>query len=218
MDALRRYSGIASMIMMVIMGCSSIKQPVGSVADGMSIGEIGGRTPFLSASMDKETDFNFVIGQPRERSAESRTAQILKSWGDFLITPPNLLDSHVIYPIDISYRYTYKVRGKHYGVFANAKNFQEVGIASWYGPGFHARLTANGERYNMNAYTAAHKTLPFGTKVKVTNLQNRRFVIVRINDRGPFHRGRIIDLSRAAAKKLGILQKGTGQVHLVVVA
>lgn len=71
-------------------------------------------------------------------------------------------------------------------------------IASWYGPGFHGRTTANGEKYNMYALTAAHKTLPFGTKVKVTNLNNKKSVIVRINDRGPFKPGRIIDLSKAA--------------------
>jgi len=78
------------------------------------------------------------------------------------------------------------------------------GIASWYGPGFHGRLTANGERFNSNAYTAAHKTLPFGTMVRVTNLSNGRSVLVRINDRGPFIRGREIDLSAQAARILDI--------------
>ena len=71
-------------------------------------------------------------------------------------------------------------------------------IASWYGPGFHGRTTANGEKYNMHALTAAHKSLSFGTKVKVTNLKNKKSVIVRINDRGPFKPGRVIDLSKAA--------------------
>lgn len=82
-------------------------------------------------------------------------------------------------------------------------SFQQ-GIASWYGPGFHNRLTANGERYNMNALTAAHRTLPFGTMVLVKNTATGKTVTVRINDRGPYIKGRIIDLSRAAARELGI--------------
>jgi rare lipoprotein A len=78
------------------------------------------------------------------------------------------------------------------------------GKASWYGPGFHGRLTANGERFNTNAYTAAHKTLPFGTKVKVTNAKTGRSVVVRINDRGPYAHGRVIDLSKASAQAIGV--------------
>ena len=86
---------------------------------------------------------------------------------------------------------------------AQPVSFQQ-GTASWYGPGFHNRLTANGERYNMNAMTAAHRTLPFGTMVLVKNTATGEVVTVRINDRGPYVKGRIIDLSRAAAQKLGI--------------
>ncbi len=78
------------------------------------------------------------------------------------------------------------------------------GKASWYGPGFHGRRTANGERFNTNAYTAAHKTLPFGTKVKVTHAKTGKSVVVRINDRGPYAHGRVIDLSRASARAIGI--------------
>ena len=78
------------------------------------------------------------------------------------------------------------------------------GKASWYGPGFHGRLTANGERFNTNAFTAAHKTLPFGTKVKVTNNKTGRSVVVRINDRGPYVHGRVIDLSKASARAIGM--------------
>ncbi len=87
------------------------------------------------------------------------------------------------------------------------------GVASWYGPGFHGRLTANGERFNENDLTAAHKTLPFGTRVLVKNPRNGKQVVVRINDRGPFVRGRVIDVSRAAARQLGMKQSG----HLPVV-
>ena len=82
--------------------------------------------------------------------------------------------------------------------------FEETGTASWYGDKFHGRRTANGERYDMYAYTAAHKTLPFGTILRVTNLDNNKSILVRVNDRGPFVRGRIIDLSRVAAKDIGV--------------
>lgn len=91
---------------------------------------------------------------------------------------------------------------------------QMRGIASWYGPGFHGRQTANGERFNQNDMTAAHRTLPFGTKVRVTSANTGRSVIVRINDRGPYVGGRAIDLSAAAARLLGI--SGTGQVNIEV--
>jgi rare lipoprotein A len=92
--------------------------------------------------------------------------------------------------------------------------YVRTGTASWYGPGFHGRQTANGEKYNMHAYTAAHRFLPFGTRVAVTNLDNGRSVRVRINDRGPFVKNRIIDLSRAAAEKIGMLDSGTAPVRL----
>ena len=97
------------------------------------------------------------------------------------------------------------------------REFQR-GIASWYGPGFHGRRTANGERFDMGAMTAAHKTLPFGTRVRVRSLVTGQEVDVRVNDRGPFIRGRIIDLSRSAAQALGLLQSGVKDVQLFVIA
>lgn len=90
------------------------------------------------------------------------------------------------------------------------------GVASWYGLPFHGRKTANGERFDMNALTAAHPSLPFGTRVKVRSLVNGREVIVRINDRGPFTPGRIIDLSHAAARQIGLLGIGTKRVALTL--
>ena len=87
-----------------------------------------------------------------------------------------------------------------------------AGVASWYGPGFHGRKTASGERFNMYAMTAASKTLPLSSYARVTNLKNNRSVIVRVNDRGPYHGNRTMDLSYAAAKALGILKTGTGRV------
>ncbi len=92
----------------------------------------------------------------------------------------------------------------------------QTGVASWYGPKFHGRTTANGERYNMMDLTAAHKTLPFGTFVHVTNRSNNRTIVVRINDRGPFVRGRIIDLSYAAAKVIGASSTGVVEVEVRV--
>ena len=100
------------------------------------------------------------------------------------------------------------------GAAAEKMAVLERGRASWYGPGFHGRKTANGERFDMNELTAAHKTLPFGTRVLVRNPSTGKEVAVRINDRGPFAKGRIIDLSRAAAKELGVLGHGHVAVEL----
>ncbi len=112
----------------------------------------------------------------------------------------------------------YYVRGRvYYPLNKVYIGWSERGIASWYGPNFHGRYTSSGEVYNMYAYTAAHKTLPMNTIVKVINLNNNKSVIVRINDRGPFIRGRIIDLSYAAGKKIGLDVTGTAPVKIVVV-
>lgn len=111
---------------------------------------------------------------------------------------------------------SYTIKGKRYHPIANAKNFVQTGRASWYGPGFHGKKTSNGERYNMHAMTAAHPTLPIPSYVRVTNLDNKKSVIVRINDRGPFHGKRIIDLSKAAASRLGFVKKGTAKVRIKV--
>ena len=107
---------------------------------------------------------------------------------------------------------TYHINGKTYRILASSKNYQEQGNASWYGRHFHKKRTTSGERYNMYHLTAAHKTLPFNTYVLVTNLANQKKVIVRINDRGPFTHHRLIDLSYAAAKKIGMLGLGTTPV------
>jgi rare lipoprotein A len=106
----------------------------------------------------------------------------------------------------------YKVMGKWYKPIPDSKGYKEKGIASWYGSDFHGKKTANGEIYDMHAMTAAHKTLPLGTVVRVKNLDNGSQAEMRINDRGPFVRGRIIDLSYAGAKKLGVVGPGTARV------
>jgi rare lipoprotein A len=108
----------------------------------------------------------------------------------------------------------YEVAGRRYDVLASSDGFVERGIASWYGSPFHGRRASSGETYDMYAMTAAHPTLPLPTYVQVTNLENGRKAVVRVNDRGPFHDNRVIDLSYAAAGKLGVLQKGTAMVEL----
>ena len=100
----------------------------------------------------------------------------------------------------------------------NGEPKTQTGVASWYGPGFHGRKTASGARYNQNALTAASRTLPLGTKVMVTNLDNGKKVEVTINDRGPYVDDRIIDLSRAAARKLGMIKHGTARVRIDVIS
>ncbi len=110
---------------------------------------------------------------------------------------------------------SYVVFGRRYFVMDSSKGFVQRGMASWYGPNFHGKPTSNGETYNMHAMTAAHKTLPLPTFVKVTNLANKQSIVVRVNDRGPFAHDRIIDLSYAAAKKLSLIGPGTGKVEVV---
>lgn len=107
----------------------------------------------------------------------------------------------------------YKINGKWYKP-AYDPTYSQVGIASWYGPNFHGKMTANGEIYNQNDITAAHPTLPIPSLVRVTNLENGRSLIVRVNDRGPFARGRVIDLSKRSASLLGFETKGTAQVKV----
>lgn len=109
---------------------------------------------------------------------------------------------------------SYVVRGKRYHTLPSSHNYAERGIASWYGSKFHGHRTSNGETYDMYQMSAAHKSLPLPTYARVTNLRNGKSVIVKINDRGPFHENRLIDLSYAAAAKLDILAAGTGLVEI----
>ncbi len=109
---------------------------------------------------------------------------------------------------------SYVVRGKRYNTLTSGKGYKERGIASWYGTKFHGHRTSSGEPYDMYKMSAAHKTLPLPSYARVSNLRNGRSVIVKINDRGPFHENRLIDLSYAAATRLGVLGKGTGLVEV----
>lgn len=111
----------------------------------------------------------------------------------------------------------YQINGKWYYPTTVALGQSYEGIASWYGPNFHGKKTSNGETYSMYAHTAAHKTLPMNTIVRVTNKENGKSTIVRINDRGPFVAGRIIDLSNSAAKDIDMIRKGTARVRVEVI-
>ncbi|ADE13758.1 rare lipoprotein A [Nitrosococcus halophilus Nc 4] len=108
----------------------------------------------------------------------------------------------------------YEVNGQRYHTLRSSRGYREKGIASWYGSKFHGRRTSSGETYDMYGMTAAHRSLPLPSYVVVTNLSNQRQVVLRVNDRGPFHSDRIIDLSYAAAVKLGLAREGTGLVEV----
>jgi rare lipoprotein A len=109
----------------------------------------------------------------------------------------------------------YEVYGVRYSVMQSSAGYHEQGVASWYGKKFHGRDTSSGERYNMYAMTAAHKTLPLPTNVRVTNLETGKSIILRVNDRGPFVKNRLIDLSYAAAQELDVVANGTARVEVV---
>ncbi len=127
-------------------------------------------------------------------------------------------DANPIYePYSLGGNSNYSLRGNDYTIIRDTKGFTEQGKASWYGKKFHGHKTSNGEVYDMYSMTAAHKTLPIPSYVKVYNLDNNTNTIVRINDRGPFHEGRIIDLSYAAAYKLGVVKTGTANVKIEVI-
>ncbi len=110
----------------------------------------------------------------------------------------------------------YSVLGKSYRVMPDAHNYVERGVASWYGNKFHGYMTSSLEPYDMYQFSAAHKTLPLPSYVRVTNIENGKSVVVRVNDRGPFHDSRLIDLSYAAAVRIGVWPKGTGMVEVRV--
>lgn len=112
---------------------------------------------------------------------------------------------------------SYVINGKRYYILATADGYKEKGLASWYGDPFHGRRTASGEIYDKNELSAAHKTLPLRTWVEVKNLKNNKIMYLRINDRGPFIAGRIIDLSQAAAVELGVYRPGTAPVVVTAV-
>ena len=159
---------------------------------------------------------------PREHDESLYTAGGLYAPGVADSAPPIAIDvSNIPEPVPrrepraaYGNRDTYTVLGRTYRVMESAEGYVERGIASWYGYKFHGRHTSSRERYDMCSFSAAHKTLPLPSYVRVTNLENGRSVVVRVNDRGPFHEGRIIDLSYAAATRLDMKRAGTARVEV----
>jgi len=146
---------------------------------------------FILISLLNACSFGVPIGTPKNISAKTNVKA----------TPYKKPTSYIVF-------------GKQYTVLSSSDGYVKRGVASWYGKKFHGRKTSNGETYDMLAMTAAHKTLPLPTKVSVKNLSNGKTIIVKVNDRGPFVNDRLIDLSYAAAKKLGIITKGTANVEI----
>lgn len=172
-------------------------------------------SPSLNAPAGVEAALNWQQWGEAEAAAQAIVDAPVENWGLLPDSNPQPHDEWLalIDPAEIHMAWqTLGTRGEPFRIKRLAVGRPQVGEASWYGPGFHGRLTASGERYNMHALTAAHRTLPLPSYVRVTHVGNGRSVVVKINDRGPYHGNRIIDLSYAAARILGI--SGTGKVSL----
>ncbi|MBQ1782497.1 MAG: septal ring lytic transglycosylase RlpA family protein [Gammaproteobacteria bacterium] len=165
-------------------------------------------------SVDERGASGASSGKPVNRN-DGRYSQAQDSYPD---NPPNLdsiPDAVPRYePRSRNGNRDYEVLGKNYRVLGDTRGFSETGKASFYGTKFHGHLTSNGEIYDMYSMSAAHKNLPLPSYARVTNLENGKSTVVRVNDRGPFHEGRVIDLSYAAAHRLGVLAKGTARVRV----
>lgn len=152
-----------------------------------------------------------AVAETQKSTKQSISLSSQKSMAKQLKTVNQVGQAHVLVPDSVirpeklhpSANLSYKVKGTRYQPMNKVSNFSQEGKASWYGKQFHGRKTASGERYDMNEMTAAHRTLPIPSYAKVTNLANGKEVIVRINDRGPFHSSRVLDVSYGAAKKIG---------------
>jgi len=160
-----------------------------------------------------------TASQPSTKSPDALaklSERIQHDGSDRLSTNLNLVPSEVPQqePLIPDANRSYSVSGQTFTPVSNAASYRKTGQASWYGKGFHGRKTSSGERYDMYAMTAAHPTLPIPSYARVTNLRNGKSVIVRINDRGPFHRSRVIDLSLAAATKLDFVKAGSTKVEI----
>lgn len=206
---------LAALLMLV--ACSSAPRRSGD-ASGAGAGDrrADGRpsycpegSPYPAATEDLSTRGNYTAGGLYKPGVKDATPSYIPKVE--CIPEPVVRDEPRSV---IGNRSPYEVLGKTYKVLDRTAGFVEKGTASYYGAKFHGRLTSNREVYDMYTFSAAHKTLPLPSFARVTNLENGESVVVRINDRGPFHDGRVVDLSYAAAVRLGITQKGTGQVEV----
>ncbi|MFL9584226.1 septal ring lytic transglycosylase RlpA family protein [Stenotrophomonas sp. AB1(2024)] len=215
---------VPGLLILALAACSSApkKPPTASSGAGKPGGTLvqgqgrGGRpahcpegSPYKAAAEDPGTRGNYRAGGLYKPGVNDSTPTYIPNVA--CIPEPDVVD---LPRSTIGNKSPYVVLGKSYQVLDRPKGYAEKGTASYYGAKFHGRLTSNREVYDMYAFTAAHKTLPLPSFARVTNLDNGESVIVRVNDRGPFHDGRVIDLSYAAAVRLGITQRGTGNVEV----
>lgn len=191
-------------------GASSASRPATVVhGRGSARGECPEGSPYAKAQEDLSTRGNYTAGGLYKPGVSDSTPSYIPNV-DCIPEPVVTNEARSA----VGNRSPYTVLGKQYQIMDRVDNYVEQGTASYYGQKFHGRLTSNREVYDMYAFTAAHKTLPLPSFARVTNLDNGESVIVRVNDRGPFHEGRVIDLSYAAAVRLGITQRGTGRVEV----
>lgn len=213
-------SGLPALLALVLAACSSApNKPAGPDAgvrvQGRDAGAGGaeqanaGCTPYAPAQEDPSKRGNYTRGGLYLPGVKDRTPDHVPDV-DCIPEPVVTNEPRAAY----GNQSPYTVLGKRYTVMDDVRGYVETGIASYYGSKFHGRLTSSHEVYDVNAFTAAHKSLPLPSFALVTNLDNGKSVVVRVNDRGPFHDDRLIDLSYAAAVKLGITAKGTGRVQV----
>ncbi|PSD30687.1 septal ring lytic transglycosylase RlpA family protein, partial [Stenotrophomonas maltophilia] len=212
---------VPSLIVFALAACSSApKQPATAGHGGKSSGTVvqgrGSRpahcpegSPYAAAKEDLSTRGNYTAGGLYKPGVRDSTPDYIPNVA--CIPEPEVTAEE---RSAIGNKSPYVVLGKSYKVLDDTHDYVERGTASYYGAKFHGRLTSNREVYDMYQFTAAHKTLPLPSFARVTNLDNGESVIVRVNDRGPFHDGRVVDLSYAAAVRLGITQRGTGNVEV----
>ncbi|WNH53467.1 septal ring lytic transglycosylase RlpA family protein [Stenotrophomonas oahuensis] len=214
---------MVGVLVLALAACSSApKKPASAGGSGKSSGALvqgkGGSnrpshcpegSPYQAATEDPNTRGNYRAGGLYKPGVNDSTPTYVPDVA--CIPEPDVVD---LPRSAVGNKSPYVVLGKQYQVMDKTKGYAEKGTASYYGSKFHGRLTSNREVYDMYAFTAAHKTLPLPSFARVTNLDNGESVVVRVNDRGPFHDGRVIDLSYAAAVRLGITQRGTGNVEV----
>lgn len=210
---------VPALAAMALAACSSAPpkstagggKPVGTVVQGKGArpAHCPDGSPYAAAAEDPATRGNYTAGGLYKPGVRDTTPSYVPNVA--CIPEPDVVD---LARSPVGNRSPYEVLGKKYRVMDSTRGYNERGIASYYGAKFHGRLTSNREVYDMYQFTAAHKTLPLPSFARVTNLDNGESVIVRVNDRGPFHDGRVIDLSYAAAVRLGITQRGTGNVEV----
>jgi rare lipoprotein A len=219
---------IPGLLMLALAACSTAPKKPSSAAGGgkpggtlvQGTGGKGGRpahcpdgSPYQAAAEDPSTRGDYRAGGLYKPGVNDSTPTYIPNVA--CIPEPDVVN---LPRSPVGNKSPYVVLGKQYQVMDDTRGYAEKGTASYYGAKFHGRLTSNREVYDMYAFTAAHKTLPLPSFARVTNMDNGESVIVRVNDRGPFHDGRVIDLSYAAAVRLGITQRGTGNVEVRALA